>query len=482
METRRFRWAPVVAAVLVWSAGCAIDPAPSRDSIRQDALGALDVQTPWRAGDRTPGPVADNWLADFADAQLDALVAEAIAHNPDLRVAAARVQQANGQLELAKAAQRPSLSLLGTGGIKMSDMSSALTGVIALVSWELDLWGALRYGRAAAEESVAAARADAEFARQSLAATTAKAWIATTQTRLELLTAQQMLTSGEQLFGLADQRLRVGIGNAQDVAAANANLSAQRDLLVQAEFAHQSTRRALELLLGRYPAAELAARESLPTVPGQVPAGLPLQMLERRPDLVAAERRVAAAFHRVGQAKVAALPNVRLTGNVGYLDSDILQLKSDYDNPSAGVGGKVSMPIDISGEVAAQKALRSAQQDEAVAQYARLALRAIGDVEAALAGGRMLADRERVLAQLVDDRNRTLEFSQSNYQVGRQDLRAVEQQQLGLYDARIQLLRVRADQLAQRVNLHLALGGSFAAPAAVAAASGGALVASGSAR
>ena len=239
---------------------------------------------------------------------------------------------------------------------------------------------------------------------------------------------------------------------------------------MQAGFAHQSAVRAHELLLGRYPAAELAIRDNLPTLPGAVPAGLPLQMLERRPDLVAAERRVAAAFSRLGQARVAALPSLRLTGNVGYLDSDILQLKQDYDNPSAGVGGKIVMPVDINGEVDAQKTVRSAQQDEAVAQYARLALRALGDVESALAGGRMLADRERVLSQVVDDRGRTLDFTQSNYKVGRQDLRAVEQQQLGLYDARIQLLRVRADQLAQRINLHLALGGSFSPPAQAAVA------------
>jgi len=451
-------------------AGCAIQSPPSPEALRQDALGKLDVTTPWRAGDRTPGAVPDNWLATFGDPQLDALVAEAIAHNPDLRVAAARVQQANGQLDMAKAAQRPSLSLLGTGGIKMSDMSSALTGVIALVSWELDLWGSLRYGRAAAQFSLEAAQADEAFARQSLAATTAKAWIAATQTRLEAQTAAQMLQSGEQLSGLAGERLRVGVGNAQDVATADANLNAQRDIVVQSGFAHQSAVRALELLLGRYPAAELATRDNLPTLPGPVPAGLPLQMLERRPDLVAAERRVAAAFSRLGQARVAALPSLRLTGNVGYLDSDILQLKQDYDNPSAGVGAKIVMPVDISGEVDAQKTVRSAQQDEAIAQYARLALRALGDVESALAGGRMLADRERVLAQLVGDRGRTLDFTQSSYKVGRQDLRAVEQQQLGLYDARIQLLRVRADQLAQRINLHLALGGSFSPPSQAAVA------------
>ncbi|HET7793288.1 MAG TPA: efflux transporter outer membrane subunit [Rhizobacter sp.] len=453
----------LLACAGVLLAGCALQPPPAPDEVRKDALGEMNLNSPWRAGGAA-GEVQDNWLVSFGDTQLNALVTEALQRNPDLRVAAARVEQASSQLALAKSAQRPSLTLLGTGGIKMSDMSSALTGVIALVSWELDLWGTLRYATAAASDTFVAAQADQEFARQSLAATTAKAWFTVAQTRLEQKLAEQMLGSGEQLYGLAGDRLRVGAGNAQDVALANANLNYQRDVVAQARFAHESARRALELLLGRYPSAELQARENLPALPGPVPAGLPLQMLERRPDLIAAERRVAAAFNRVGQAKTASLPSLRLTGNVGYLDSDILQLKQDYENPSAGVGAKIVAPIDINGQTDAQVAGRTAQQQEAVAQYARLALRAIGDVENALSAGRMLAEREKLLSALVDDRTQAYDLAQSSYKVGRQDLRSVEQQQLNLYEAQILLLRVRSEQLSQRVGLHLALGGSFASP------------------
>jgi len=105
-------------------------------------------------------------------------------------------------------------------------------------------------------------------------------------------------------------------------------------------------------------AQALRARPDLPPLPGPVPAGLPLQMLERRPDLIAAERRVAAAFNRIGQAKAAELPSIRLTGNVGYLDSDILQLKQDYSNPSAGVGAKLVAPLYTGGGLQAQDQVR----------------------------------------------------------------------------------------------------------------------------
>lgn len=448
-----------LAALL--AAGCALQPPPKPEETRSQALGATDVTTPWRAAEPVAGAVQDNWLASFGDVQLDALVAEAVQRNPDLRVAATRVEQATEQLRIAEAARRPQISIAGTGGIKMTDMSSALTGIVGLVSWELDLWGQLRYQREAAAASLTAAQADTEFARQSIAATTAKAWFVAAQTAGEQQLADEMVKASDHLLQLARDRHRIGAGSEQDVALASSNLGVARDSLAQARYAHQAALRALELLLGRYPAAELRARADLPPLPGPVPAGLPLQMLERRPDLVAAERRVAAAFNRVGQAKAAQLPSIRLTGNVGYIDSDILQLKQDYDNPSAGVGAKFIAPLYTGGGLEAQVELFSAQQREAVAQYARLALRAIGDVEESLARGRTLAERAELLQAVSADQQRALDLAQTAYRVGKQDLRSVEQQQLSLYATRVNLLRVRGDQLSQRVALHLALGGSF---------------------
>ena len=451
----------VAAVAALVAAGCALQPPPKPEETRVLAIGETDVTTPWRAGKQVPGTVQDNWLASFNDAQLDALVEEAVQRNPDLRIAASKVEQATAQLRIAEAARRPQISIVGTGGIKMTDMSSALTGIIGLVSWELDLWGQLRYQREAAAATLTSVQADTEFARQSIAATTAKAWFIAAQTLGEQQLAADMVTSSEHLVKLAGDRYRVGAGTDQDVALASANLGAARDSLVQARYAHQAAVRALELLLGRYPATELRARPDLPPLPGPVPAGLPLQMLERRPDMVAAERRVAAAFNRVGQAKAAELPAIRLTGNVGYIDSDILQLKQDYNNPSAGVGAKIVAPIYTGGGLQAQVELMNAQQREAVAQYARLALRAIGDVEESLAAARTLVERESLLQAVSADQQRALELAQTAYRVGKQDLRSVEQQQLSLYATRVNLLRVRGEQLSQRVSLHLSLGGSF---------------------
>jgi len=457
-------------------AGCATKTPPTAAEIRQQSgtLTNLTSANPWKAAPVATNTIQDNWLATFGDAQLDALVAEAMTNNPDLRVVSTKVEQAAQYVELAKAALRPAVNLIGTGGLNMGggDISSALQGASFGVSWEPDLWGRMRYGRNAAQSTYASAQADFEFARQSLAASTARGWFTASETWQQQQIAEDMVKAAQTLVTLATQRQKVGAGNGQDVALARAALGNYQDAAKQVRLAHEQALRALELLLGRYPAAELAARHDFSKMPGAIPAGLPLEMLERRPDMVAAERRVAAAFNRVGEAKAAQLPRIILNANVAAIDSAILQLQDDFDNPTAGAGANLIAPIYKGGGLKTQVRLRTLEQKQAAAEYAQMALRALGDVENALSAEQSLAGREQVLRQVVADSEQALELAQTSYRIGKGDLRAVQQQQLNLHAARLTLLRVQSEQLAQRANLHLALGGSFASePAPVAQAS-----------
>jgi NodT family efflux transporter outer membrane factor (OMF) lipoprotein len=445
--------------------GCATKSPPSRAEIHQQSgiLTNLTLTNAWKAAPVATNAIRDNWLADFDDPQLNTLIAEAMTNSADLRVAASRVEQAAEYVTLAKAALKPAVNLLGTGGLNMGggDVSSALQGASLGASWEPDLWGRMRYGRNAAQATHASTQADFEFSRQSLAATIAKSWFTASETWLQRQVSEEMVKAAQELVKLAEQRQKVGPGSEQDVVLARANLGNFQDAARQVQLAHDQTLRALELTLGRYPAAELAARRNLVKLPGDIPAGLPIAMLERRPDMVAAERRVAVAFNRVGEAKAAQLPRVILNANIAAIDSEILVLKEDFENPTGGVGAKLIAPIYQGGALKSQVRIRTLEQKEAAADYARLALRALGDVENALAAGRSLAEREKVLRQALADNERALALAQTSYRVGRADLRAVQQQQLNVHAAQLALLRVQSEQLAQRVNLHLALGGRF---------------------
>jgi len=461
-----------IVAGAVWLTGCTTKTPPTTAEIRAQA-GAVAQLTPessWKAAPANvpAGGIQDNWLASFGDPQLDALVAEAMANNPDLRVTATRVEQAAQYVELAKAALRPAVNLLGTGGLNMGggDVSSALQGASLGVSWEPDLWGRLRYSRNAYEATFASAQADFEYARQSLAAMVAKSWFTAGETWLQLQIAQDMVKSGQELVALAGKRWQLGPGNEEDVSLARVNLGNLRDAARQVRLAHEQSLRALELLIGRYPGAEVMTRHDLPALPGPMPVGLPLEMLERRPDLVAADRRVAAAFNRVGEAKATQLPRIVLNANVAVIESSILELKDDFSNPTGGIGAKFIAPLYTGGALKTQVSIRTLEQKEAVADYARLALRALGDVESALATSNALAERDQVLQGTVADSERALELVEARHRVGRVDLRAIQQQQLNVYSARLALLRVQSEQLAQRANLHLVLGGRFSEPSA----------------
>ncbi len=464
----------LLLAVMAILGGCVVTPSPAPEEIRESALQGTEIRDEWSADRPAAGPISDYWLSTFADPRLDALVDEAILRNPDLRVAATRVEQSAAYAEIARAALRPSLSLLGTAsgsGTGGSDFSSGLQGLLLSASWELDLWGRLRYGRNAAEQSYASAQADFEFARQSLAAQVARSWFIAIDARLSLEAATSMAQAARELLRLSEDRKRVGIDSGRDVALARANLDTFEDMVRQAQQASEQAARSLELILGRYPAAELQAAEAFPALPGPVPVGMPLQMLERRPDMVAAERRVAAAFDRVGEAKAAQLPQITLTAGFGSLTSDVLEFQDDYENPAFGVGVGLLAPIYQGGQLKAQVAVRTAEQAEALARYAGQALTAIGDVENALGTSRLLAERVDLLSRALAEQERALESDLTAYRVGRQDLRPVQQQQVQVQSARMALLRVQSEQLVQRVNLHLALGGSFAEPMVLAAGS-----------
>jgi NodT family efflux transporter outer membrane factor (OMF) lipoprotein len=469
---------PIAIACLAGLAACAVKPPPAPEEVRRDALQGAEVRAGWAqavaAGtDTTAGTIGDYWLATFSDPQLTALVDEAIAKNPDLRAAGARVEQAAAYAKSANAALLPSITLLGTGGIKAgggSDLTSALQGIMLGASWEPDLWGRLRYGRNAADDAYASAKADYEFARQSLAAQVARSWFAAIETKLQLEAAESMASSARMLVSLAQDRQRVGNGSEKDIAIARVGLGSTEDAARQARLAHEQAVRSLETMLGRYPATELEVASQLPLMPGPVPVGMPLAMLERRPDLVAAERRVAAAFNRIGEAKAAQLPTIRLNASVAALSSDVLQLQDDYANPSGGAGGTLFAPLYRGGALKAQVELRTAEQKEAVANYGSQVLRALNDVENALSASQILAQRVQILEQVLADQEKTLEYDQESYRVGRQDLRSVQQQQQQVQAARMSYLRARSEELSQRVNLHLVLGGSFAAPVALAAA------------
>lgn len=456
--------AAATCALAAIAAGCALAPPPAPEDIRAQGMPNTKLPDRWAAGPTDAGEVVNGWLARFNEPELTRLVGEAIAYNADLQVAAARVEAAAANARIAGSAIWPQVALKGRGGGDLSGDASGLQGLGLFASWELDLWGRVRSVRAAGTAQFEATELDWRYARESIAATVAKSWFLARQAALQRSIARDMVAASQDLARLSRDRLRVGRGDEYEVAQADAAVLAYRDLELQADIARQNALRSIEILAGRYPSGAIDPGMELPAIPGSIPVGLPSQLLERRPDVRAAERRVAAAFHRAQEAQAARLPSIVLVASASSVSSELIVLK-ERDNPAWGLGATLLAPIFLGGALEAQAEARTAEQKVAVAEYARVGSRVFGEVENALAASFNLDSRGEVLVRSVQANERAVGYARVRYDVGSGDLRGIQQQMLALHAARTSLVQVQAERLIQRVNLHLALGGGFEAAA-----------------
>jgi multidrug efflux system outer membrane protein len=443
------------------SAACAVkQPPPAADTLAGILPGTTTVPPDWRADGGEDGPVAVDWVGTFQDAQLDTLVEEALLHNLDLAAAAARIDSAAALATAARALLYPQLTATGLSTVIGREDTTTRSGLEVGVAWELDLWGRVRAAGASADANRAAVAADLLAARQSLAALVATLWYETITTDRLRATAAGAAAVYADLLGLVRTRNEVGQVGAQDVALAGADLDRARQREHAYETSLQQISRSLEVMLGRYPAAELSVAPVLPPVPPPVPDGLPSELLERRPDLVAAERRVAAAFHAVQSAKAARLPRFTLTGGGGRSSGELIRLLG----VSAGfwrAGLEMFAPLFLGGALQAQVRFATAEQEAATALFGQAALRAFSEVESSLASEGLLAEQQRDLEAVLAQDTEALRLDRLRYDVGATDLLHVLQLQARQLDSQFALVGIRNDRLANRIALHLALGGGF---------------------
>ena len=368
-----------VGLVVLFVTGCALKEAPTTGAVVEEALPATtEVPEEWSAEALDTGKVDDGWIENFNDPQLEALVAEAMENNPNLTISAAQVERAVALARVAGAALKPTVSLAGNvaeTGSTVDRLEKTTYSVGLTVSWEADVWGRVRAGAAAAEASLRATEADYEYARQSLAAQTAKSWFLATESMLQVELAQEIVKVYGESVEIAEARQEVGKVSMKDVHLARADLASAEEVLRQARTAYEQALRSLEVLLGRYPSADLETAKQLVAVPPPIPAGLPSDIIARRPDLIAAERRVAVAFYLAEEARLARLPRFTLTGTAG---------SSDLASAIASLGAGLVAPLYTGGALEAQLEADTADQKAVVVAYAQTLLGGFQEVETSL--------------------------------------------------------------------------------------------------
>jgi NodT family efflux transporter outer membrane factor (OMF) lipoprotein len=406
----------------------------------------------------------EGWISSFNDTALTQLIAEAVANNRNLAASAASVTTARLLAEQAGAGLLPNVGFSsGTSRSGVADNSREdTTGLNANVqiSWEADVWGRVSAGSDAAQLSAEAAQSDYRFAQLSLAAGTAKAYFASIEATLQKETASEDVKALEETLRLVNLRHADGMASAAEQSLARSDLAAARERLIAVDGSTRDAIRALEVLLGRYPGAELTTRKTLPELPATPSTGLPSSLLQRRPDMIAAENRVAAAFSKVDQAVAARLPSINLSQSVGGASSSLSDLLKP-SNIAWQLGASLVAPIFDGGVRKANVKIAGAEQQQAVAAYAQAALTAFNEVETALDQGHLLKLREKELKEVVAEAKNALRINNLRYEEGELSLLDLLSTQRRVNSAKANLVSVQRLQLTQRVDLHLALGGNW---------------------
>ncbi len=458
---RRFLSIRLLFGAVLMLVSCATPQAPPAS---QQA--ALPVEQTWRAGaDSEPRLVDDGWLSNFDDQRLSNLVEEALQNNRDLQGSVAKVAEAEARARQAGANLLPTVDLTtgaASSGTGNSSGANSLFNLGLQVSWEADLWGRIRSEtRGQALDAIAAA-ADFEYARQSLAAQVAESWFVTVGNKLQLALDEDVLAIEQRTQEVVKARVDAGAVSRVDLNVTRADVAQAQENVARNRGNLEEAVRSLEVLLGRYPAAELDVADQLSPMPGSVPAGLPSELLERRPDIVARDRQVAAAFNRTQAARAARLPRLSLTGTIGGSSSSLLNILNP-SNIAWTLGANLLAPIFDGGRRQADVDISTAQQEQALAAYASTALKAFQEVETALANEQVLQVREARLASVVEELAEAVRITELRYNAGEIDLLSLNQVKKRYFAARNNVLQVQVERLKQRINLHLALGGSFEA-------------------
>ncbi len=443
-------------ASVAFLCACSIGNPLKQSEILDKALPGVAIPNQYQVSSSSQ-KLAMAWVDSFADAELSELAQQALKSSPDLKVFAARREQAEAMMRATGGSFYPNLGVQGKTGAKLGLDGSGTSGYYVGANWELDLWGRVRASYASAQQNAIAVAADQESARLSFMANLAKTLWSARVLHHQAEKARESAEFQEKILEHFQQREKIGASSKQEVLSAQIALAQAKELALNLKNASQQNLKTLDVLVGRYPIGTPLKTYSLPRIPQEVSAGVPSELLERRPDIIGAAAKVDAARYNVKEAQATRLPKISLTAGFGRISSEVFVLKTDSSNPSAGVG--VSLPIFTGGALEERVNLREAELEQAFANYAKVGLNAFREVESALSGEQSWRLRYAELQQIDQSQQAIQKATDAEFAIGRIDQRQVLQQKIKTNSTQSNLRQGQLEVLMQRINLYLSLGG-----------------------
>lgn len=472
MGSQRRGWRHLAACGLMAGLGAipACNVAPTYQPPKVSLPSEFKTTGPWRTA--TPGDHAPRgaWWREFRDSRLADLLQQAEAGNPTLELALHRVDEARAVARADRADLFPSLSLGGgtartrTSGTLENSFAGGRTRTVILIGfdldYELDLWGRLRNQSSAARAGASAVEADYRNVLLSLQAEVALNYFALRSTDSEIALLKRAIELRQKAFELATTRFRQGDTAQLDVAQAETELNSARSEAIGLEKGRAELEHAIALLLGKTPSAFSVSSIPLDRAPPSIPGSVPSDLLERRPDIASAERTMAEENARIGVARAALFPSVRI-GATGGLESSFIEDLADAASRVWGLGPSVEWPVFDAGKRRAETDAARARYNQAAASYRATVLKAVREVEDALSGLEVLRRQLGAQEQTVTAAERTVELAQKRYASGLVAYYEVLDAQRTLLRAEQDATRIRRDQFLSTVLLIKAIGGGW---------------------
>jgi len=447
----------LLICVFVAFTGCMVGPNYKRP----------DVPAPpqFRAGEPQPTQSSlgeTKWFDLFQDDTLRGLIKEALQGSYDIRIAAQRVIEAQGQLMATRSTLFPQLNGQASAdriGVNSPIESSA--GAFGVASWEIDLFGKLRRATEAARADLLAIEENRKAVMQVLVAQVASAYFDLREYDAEIEYVVESIGTRQESVKLVTSREQGGVGSMLEVDQAKTLVQSAQANLAQLERTREQTENIINFLLGK-PPGPITRGKSLvdQSLPPQVPAGIPSSLLERRPDIRSAEEQLVAANARVGVAKAAFYPSINLTAAGGVQTTDLLGVIG-RTGPAFNMTGVVDLPIFDAGRRSANYKTAKAQREALLINYQRTINGAFQDVSNALVGyqkNREYTSSQALLAETLRDQTR---LATQRYEGGVSSYLEVLDSERQRLTAEQQLAQARRDVLTSLVELYKALGGGW---------------------
>ena len=423
---------------------------------------------------QTQGAADTLWWTRFGDPALDALVAESLANNEDVRIAAARVDEYYGAKVTTRAPLFPAIGYTGSAGKEQrselvygpgSDEARSFSNAALTAGWEIDVWGRVRNLTAAADADWRATEADRRATVLSLVSAVTSGYITLLSLDDQLATSQRTLASRRQALDVFEKRYKGGVISKVELSQARSQyeVAAAAVPVLQQQIAQQEN--ALAVLVGRNPGPIARGQPLIALGTPVVPAGLPSEILTQRPDVVAAEQSLIAANARVSAARALYFPTISLTGLLGFASLDLDDL-FDSGSDTWNYAGSVTGPIFQGGAVLGVNKQAEAQRAQLLAYYEKTVQRAFADVDDALIATQKTTERNAAQRRQVEALRDYARLSRKRYEGGYSSYLEVLDAEASLFNAELLYSQGQRERLLAHVDLYKALGGGWVDAAA----------------